>query len=226
DTFLLLTAFVENSVEQTRAALDAAVAAGVKHVVKLSAAGASKDAPARLVRNHGLGEQSVRDSGLGWTIVRPTFFMDNFVNFQGESLRSQGVFYGAAEDGKIAYVSATDVGRVIAAALSSPGAHQSQVYEVTGAEAFSEAEAARQLSAVLERPVRYENVGTEAFKTSLIDSGMSPFHVEGLVFLEDVKAKGWASGTTDVVKLVTGEAPESFDGFIRRNRDALQSASL
>lgn len=220
-SFLLITPFVEGTPRLANGALRAAKRAGVKHVVKLSAAGVSPEAPAQAVRDHAAVEALVRDSGMTWTIVRPTFFMDNFINFQGETLKSNGEFYGSAGDGAVAYISSDDVGRVMAAALTSPEAHAGEVHELTGPQALTETEAASALSNAFGRGISYVDVGDEAFAGSLRSTGTPEFHVEALVFLENVKRQGWASAVSSGVEEVIGQPAETFEQFLARNRERL-----
>jgi uncharacterized protein YbjT (DUF2867 family) len=206
------------SVEQTEAFLAAAKKAGVEHVVKLSAAGASEDTPAQAIRNHAIAEKRVSTSGLGYTILRPTFFMDNVITFQRESLVNEKRFYGAAGDGQIAYVSSADIGRVAAAVLTDPRRYHGQVLEITGNETLNENQLAALLSDVSRSEIRYVDVGAERHAQSLRDAGTPDFFVEALSFLETVKREGWAQATTATVEEVTGKAPETYASFLAREK--------
>ncbi len=75
---LLLAPPVPNQVELESNVVDAAKQAGVRHVVKFSAMSADPKSPSRFPRVHGEVEQKIRASGLAWTFLRPTFFMQNF----------------------------------------------------------------------------------------------------------------------------------------------------
>jgi len=221
DAFLLVTPLVEDPTPLSAAALEAARAAGVGHVVRLSAAGADEQGPVALVRHHGVGERQVRESGLGWTILRPTFFMDNLITYQGDAIRNTGAFYGAAGDGRTAYVSSDDIGAVAATILRSPESHREQTYALTGGEALTDPEVAAQLSDTLGREIHYVDLGEEGHRQALVDAQMPPFVVEAISFLEGVKRHGWAAQISPAVEAVLERAPETLQGFLERNAQRL-----
>ena len=113
----LLVPFVEDFDALVPRVLSVAKAAGVQHVVKMSAAGADAEAPMALARKHGLADGAVAQSGMGYTILKPTFFQDNLVKFQGQAIAGQGAFYGASAGAKVAYVSSADIARTAATIL-------------------------------------------------------------------------------------------------------------
>ena len=76
------------AVEWMKSAIGAAARAGVQHVVRLSAMGASLDSPAALTRWHAEIEEALRASPMAWTIVRPGYFMQNFLG-SAETIRSR-----------------------------------------------------------------------------------------------------------------------------------------
>src|SRR5215207_1094733 len=76
---LLLTPPTPDTVAHHREFIRSAADAGVRHVVKLSAFGADADAPEGFGRWHGQSESLLKTSGLGWTVLRPNFFMQNLL---------------------------------------------------------------------------------------------------------------------------------------------------
>src|SRR4051794_7950756 len=76
---LLLAPPAPNQVELESNVVDAAKQAGVRHIVKFSAMTADPKSPSRFPRAHGEIEQRIRSSGLAWTFLRPTFFMQNLL---------------------------------------------------------------------------------------------------------------------------------------------------
>lgn len=214
----LLTPFVEDDLPHVEAALAAAREAGVSFILRMSAAGADADAPAALPRHHGQGENLVKDSGIGWAVIRPNFFQDNFVTFQSGSIKAQGAFYGASGEGKTTYVSAADVGASAAAILAEPDKHASQTYVLTGPEAVSDGEAAGLISAQIGREVKFVNLSADDLAASLRGQGAPEWQVQALLFLESAKANGWASQVSPAVESITGRAPESLQTFLTRNQ--------
>lgn len=218
---LLISPFIEDPLPGLQAAVEAAAAAGVRHLVRLSAAGADPQAQG-LPAKHGAGEALVHASGLSWTTLRPTFFVDNLWKFNAQSIREQGAWYGAGAGGRSAWIAAADVAAVAAAALLAPEAHAGRTYELTGPEALSDAELAELVSEALGRPVQYVEVGPEGLRQGMAQWGAPEWMVQDMLFLEQVKAGGWAAATTQGVQQALGRAPRAARAYVQANADALR----
>jgi uncharacterized protein YbjT (DUF2867 family) len=118
----------------------AALRAGARRVVKRSVLAADERSPVQLARWHRRAETELASSGLGYTILRPPFFMQNLF-----AMVSNGAIHTAAEDGTVAMIDARDVAAAAAAALTEDG-HADKTYTITGPEAVTFDEAAYQLS--------------------------------------------------------------------------------
>jgi uncharacterized protein YbjT (DUF2867 family) len=198
-----------------------AAAAGVEHLVRLSGLGANPEAAFPLAREHGSADRHLAGAEIGWTILRPTFFQDNVINFGGATIQDHGAFYGASGAGKAAYISSADIARVAAAVLLDPAAHRGQILELTGPSAVAAADIAAVLTEVIGREIRYVDLDPAALTASLGEAGMPAWLVESLVGLEEVKRRGWAEAARPAVKEITGREPESLRDFLVRNRSRL-----
>ena len=134
-TVFLLTHYLEDMVELQHNAIAAARAAGVSHVVKVSAFAATPHSRAPIGRWHYQVEMELQESGLAWTMLRPHHFMQNLLA-QAEYVVKDGAIYSPSGDGKIPYVDARDVAAVAFVTLTQPG-HHGKTYVVTGSEAIS-----------------------------------------------------------------------------------------
>ncbi len=152
-----------------KSAIGAAARAGVQHVVRLSAMGASLDSPAALTRWHAEIEEALRASPMAWTIVRPGYFMQNFLG-SAETIRSRAAFYGAYGSGGTSPIDTRDIAAVVVKCLRERG-HESKVYELTGPESLTQAEMAARTSAVLGRTIRYVDLPVEEFQRGLVAAG-------------------------------------------------------
>ena len=224
DRAFLLTPFVPGFEALTRRSVEAAKSAGVRHVVKLSAAGADPAGAAWLARSHGMGDQAVVDSGLTYTILRPTFFQENILNFSATTLSSEGTFYGASANQPVAYVSGQDVAAVAVQALLHSGAHDKKTYDLTGGEAVTGEQLAGLLADAIGKSVTYTDVTPEQYGEALRANGMPDAIVEAIVGLELVKAQGWAAPVSPHVSEVLGRTPEPYAAFIARNKSRLLAA--
>lgn len=139
DALLLVSAGeAEDRLDQHRTAIDAAVAAGVGHVVYTSFLGASEEAGFTLARDHGATEQMLRESGLAWTVLRDSFYADVLLDFAGP----ERVIRGPGGTGRCAFVARRDVAEVAAAVLRDPAPWAGRTLDLTGPVAVSLAEAA------------------------------------------------------------------------------------
>lgn len=221
DRVLLIQPFGPSIPAHGSDAVQAARAADVQHVVRISAIGADPAAELNVARWHGQVDAALAETGLGYTILQPTFFQDNLLTFQAAPLRSDGAFYGASGDGRASYVSSADVARSAAAVLLDPAPHAGKRYVLTGGEALSDQEVAGLASSAFGREVRYVDLEPEQLAASMTGSGSPDWAVEGLVGLERVKAAGWAVEVSPAVADLTGAAPERYADFLARHRDAL-----
>lgn len=198
--------------------IDAAVRAGVDHLVKLSVAGADAGATVRFARIHAEVEEKLRASGLGYTLLQPNGFMQNSLAYAG-SIAADGAFY--ATEGRVSWVDARDIGDAGAAALVDAG-HQGETHVLTGPEGLTNADLAARLSEALGREVRYVEVTPEQAKESMLGMGFPEWTVDALVELfEDVYAKGYAADAASGVKDLTGNEPRTYAQFAADHREAL-----
>jgi len=197
----------------------AAKKAGVKFIVKFSAAGADPKSSAALAAKHGQSEEIVKDSGIDWTIVQPNFFADNFGTFDADNIKKYGTFTGAAGDGKMSFITSNDISNTIAHILVHPGNHKHKTYLLTGPEAIDEYHVAKILSEAIGKPVHYNNLPEEEYHKTIKSWGLPENLIEDLLFLESVKRNNWGSEVTHHVKHITGKAPETFQEWAHKNEN-------
>jgi len=195
-------------------AIDAARRAGVEHVVKLGAAGASPQAKARFPRQHGEVIDYLRSTTMASTILMPTDYMSNILN-QAGSVRDGGTLYAMHADSPVASVHPADVGAVAAAALQ--GGHEGEDLILTGPEAASPRDIAAKLSSVLGREIELVALDEDALRTGMLGAGIPEWNVEGLLELYEAYNTGLTATPTDTVESVLGRAPRSWDDYLREN---------
>jgi len=210
--FLVTNSSERAEIQQTRF-VDSAERVGVKHIVKLSQWAADVDSPVRFLRYHAVVERKIKESGIAFTFLRPNLFMQGLLAFR-ETIVGQGKFFAAAGDAKISAVDVRDIAAVAAAALTEEG-HEGRIYDLTGPEALTHAEMAQKLSKALERDIEYVDVPEEAMMSALVNIGLPPWQVDGLIEDYAHYRRGEASAIASGVKDATGAAPRSFDEFAR-----------
>lgn len=216
----LASAFSPRMAELHARFVGAAKKAGVARIVQLSGVGANSGlCCARALRWLGQIEGSSQGSGLQVTHLRPTFFMQNLLQF-APAVAQQNVIAGPFRSGKWTFVDARDVGAVGAVALMNP-AHAGYTYTVTGSESISYSEVAARMSRVLDKPIRYMDITANEARGRLQAAGAAPVMIEATLELWDACASNLINvAPTGVVREVTGHEPRTFDDFIRDHRAA------
>ena len=205
--------------EFEQAFLETAMQAGVKHVVKLSVIGASPEAPQRFARTHAKVEQALKESGMAWTLLRPTGFMQNTLSWGARVL--DGTFYSPVPDAAFSIVDARDVAEVAAVALTEEG-HAGKAYGLSGPEAVSYRDQAKRVFAAAGREIAVEEIPVEALKRELVRAGVPPWNAEGLSEQFELYAGGGAQMVTSGVKDALGRDPRTIDEFAKDHVDAFK----
>ena len=205
-----------NTVDQTAletAAVEAAAAASVGHVVKQSVLGADGEDYA-LARVHRPVEKAIEASGMAWTFLRPNSFMQNVVTFMRPTIQAESAFYSASGDARISHVDVRDIATVAVQALTAPG-HAGRAYTLTGPEAMSYDELADELSRALGRTITHASVPPQDLKQALIAEGLPEAIADRLLDLERYFREGCAGVITDDIQQATGRAPRRFADYAR-----------
>ncbi len=119
DTMFLITPPNPDQFTQETGAIDAAKRAGVGRVVKISASDGNVRTPVPWARTHALIDHHLRAAGIGWTLLKPTAFMQNFLWFKKPI--AKGFLPQVTGDGSVSWVDTRDVARVAAAVLTQEG---------------------------------------------------------------------------------------------------------
>jgi uncharacterized protein YbjT (DUF2867 family) len=191
--------------DSIQAFVDRAAQHGVRRLVLLSGRG-EEEAQAC--------ERIVQESGLEWTIVRASWFFQNF---------SEGAFVEMVEAGRITlpagdtpepFVDVDDIAEVAVAALTEPG-HAGEVYEVTGPRLMTFAEVAAELTDATGRPIEYVQVPHDAFVGGAREAGAPKDVVWMLDYLFSTVLDGRNAHLTDGVQRALGRAPNDFAAYAR-----------
>lgn len=207
----VVTPLVPDQVEMRAALIAAAKAAGVRHMVMSTGIGADPQAPVQIGRWHGENQRQLQESGIAWTFVQPSFFMQNMLMF-ADAIRDQGAFYLPLGDGKVSWIDARDIAAVAAKALTEPG-HENKAYPVTGPEALGGDDLAAVLTASLGHEVRYVPVTLEAAKQSMMGMGMPEVLADAMNELYALAPAGHLAAVLDTVTSVLGRPALSFGRF-------------
>jgi uncharacterized protein YbjT (DUF2867 family) len=208
-------------VENEIALIDAAVAAGVAHIVKLSVMGpASKLHPFDW---HMEIEAHLARHDIGYTILRPSSFVDILARAAGPV--AEGSWGGAAGDGRVNLIDTRDVADAARIALldtAHPGSQRA--YHLTGPATISMPEVADELSRLLGKSVTYEHRTPDEQREVLVGSGASDLVAGVLLGIDGLFRASVLAETTATFRDLTGKAPRSVGAWLRENIAAFRKS--
>ena len=219
-----------NRLEQQITAVDAASAAGVNHIIYLSVMNAAPNATFILAHDHFHTEEHIRASGMAFTFLRASLYMDNVP----QCVSADDVIRVPSGEGRAAWVTRDDIADVAVAVLTGAG-HAGRTYDVTGPEALTMAETAEQLSVAVKRKIIYEAQTSrearttrttsrlekyEAERRMLTGHGLDDYEVEVFVthFLQI--AAGELADVSDTVPKLTGHPAQSLAEYLRQHPES------
>lgn len=203
-------------VAEHTAFIDAAVAAGVEHVVYISFYGAAPDCTFTLGRDHFATEEHLRASGLGFTFLRDNLYAD----FLPALVGPDGVIRGPAAQGRVAAVAQDDIADAAVPVLLEPSAHAGATYSLTGPEALTLHEVAAELTRTQGRPVVYHpETVSEAYASRAVHAAPD-WQVDAWVSTYTAIAVGELAGVTTDVEHLTGHPATSLAELLGRGGSA------
>jgi uncharacterized protein YbjT (DUF2867 family) len=197
---------IPGATDTIRAFAEAAREQGVEKIVLLSGRG---EAEAQAC------ERILAESGLRWTVVRASWFAQNFSEGEFVHLVLAGAITLPARDVPEPWIDINDIADVAVAALTEPG-HDGEIYEVTGPRAITLAEIADMLSEATGRQIAYVDVPHADFVDGLKAAGLPDDLVWLLGYLFDTVLDGRNSQVMDGVERAMGRPARDFRDFARR----------
>jgi NAD(P)H dehydrogenase (quinone) len=199
---------------QNVAAIDAAVKAGVKHIVFMSGVSTRREEEPARGASYWRGEQHLIATAPAWTILRMNFYAESFVQLAQAALR-QGVLAGLAEN-RAAFVARDDVAAAAAGILIGEG-HAGAIYNATGPERLSGAERAGLIADITGRPLAFRVITEEQLRAGLTQAGLPTAAVNIVAGIQ----ASFASGAFDIV---TGDIERLGGRPAKPLRDVLERA--
>ncbi|MET0789871.1 MAG: SDR family oxidoreductase [Cellulomonas sp.] len=209
---LISTDVVGARVDGHRAAIDAAVKAGVRHVAYTSVPEPTADNPAGVVPDHAATEDALRASGLAWTMLRNNLYAEMQVDTIKQAAASGQLFTNTG-DGAAAYVTRPDAAAAAAGVLTGEG-HEGQAYDVTGPSAVTSADLAALATKLAGRPIDVIDVDDEAYAAGLVAAGVPEAFVPLLVSFGTAIRLGKLARVTDVVERIGGRTPTALEDLV------------
>jgi uncharacterized protein YbjT (DUF2867 family) len=197
---------IPGATDSIRHFVDMAVAQGVKRLVLLSGRG-EEEAQAC--------ERIIQQAGVDWTVVRSSWFMQNFSEGEFLGMVLGGAITLPAADVPEAFIDVNDIADVAVAALTEEG-HAGEIYEVTGPRTLTFTELAREISQAAGREVQFVQIPKEAFAQAIAESG-TPDDIAWLLnYLFETVLDGRNAYVCDGVQRALGREPADFADYVRR----------
>ncbi|TXI12515.1 MAG: SDR family oxidoreductase [Novosphingobium sp.] len=223
-------------VVQHKAAIDAAAAAGVGHLVYTSFIGIDDPAnPAEVRHDHIETERLIRASGCGWTMLRDAHYVDAMILMAGPGVMQSGKLFSNAGEGREAMVWRDDCIESAVAVLTGEG-HEGQIYNITGPELQTFREVAAIMAEVTGRVVEYVSLDDEGQYAMFDAMGIPrrpvddlevagiPWNSDDMVSFGRAIREGFLELCTDDVERLTGRKARSVRQMIEDNTAVLRGA--
>lgn len=171
-------------------------------------------------RSHRQAEKIIEASGIPYTFLRPNGFMQNFLNYYGQSIKTQSAFYLPAGDGKLGLVDVRDIAAVAVEVLLTKGngseqQHENKSYDITGPEALSFSQAAEILSKATGKKISYLDIPEENARKGMKQLGIENWFIDASMEVYNMIRAGRTSKLTTVVEQITRRKPISFTQFAK-----------
>ena len=208
DKIYLLTWNGKTQLQQAENVLKAAKEAGNPHIIRHSMWGPENS---RIIKQGLKIEQMIKSSGLPWTLLKPTFYMQNTM-MAAQTISSDGVIYWDMKDGILGMIDVRDIADAALTVIVNEG-HEGKSYILTGPEAISFNDIAKIFSKVLDKEVKYVNVPGDASFQAMTGMGLPEWIAKGYVELSEGFSENFANSTTKNVEILTGHPARSFEQF-------------
>jgi uncharacterized protein YbjT (DUF2867 family) len=218
DRVLMLSSSDERMVETQCTFIEACRQAGVKHVVKMSgkesAVGFDPER-FRFTRMHNQIEDYLEESGISWTHLRPSQFMQVYFR-EVATIVAENAFFLPMEEARLAPIDIEDIAKIAASVFLSAG-HEAKSYDMTGPEVLTMAQIADYISAAIGKTVRYVNVTPEEKRRALVEAGMPRERADAMDELFAERRRNPESQVNLNPHRTFGIHPTTFAEFAHRN---------
>ncbi|MEP7349822.1 MAG: NAD(P)H-binding protein [Sphingorhabdus sp.] len=223
-------------VVQHKAAIDAAVAAGVQHIVYTSFVDVSPENPAVVTLDHRETEDLIKASGMKWTMLRDAHYADAMILNAGPGFIASGVWMTSTKGAKEAMVWRDDCVESAVAVLTGEG-HENKAYRITGPNRENFAEVVEMMNEIVGCAVKLVETDDDGMYAMFDAMGIPrepvddqsiagiPWNSDDMVSFERSIREGWLDICTGDVEMLTGRKPRSVRQMIEKNAEFLRSAA-
>ncbi|MCF6405134.1 SDR family oxidoreductase [Chitinophaga filiformis] len=209
----LASSINDNFVEEQNNVIEVAKEQGVTHIVKLSSPGAVKNSPFFIAKLHFEVEESLKASGLSWTILQPNSFMQNWLGEFSETIKRERKIYEGTGDGKKPFIDTRDIAEVAFKILTNPAEHSNQTYLLTADEAVNYAEVAEAISNAIGDNVQFIPLTIDELEQRMKRKGMPPLMIQTFIAIAEGQRQGKATFTNTIVKDILNKPSRTIHDF-------------
>ncbi|PBC03267.1 SDR family oxidoreductase [Mesorhizobium sp. WSM3860] len=209
----------DRRLKQHQAAVVAAKAACVSHLLYTSMPNPEPVSPVLFAGDHYGTEQAIKASGIAYTIFRNGWYQENLFMALPHAIAS-GKWYTSAGDGRIAHAARDDMAAAIAASLAS-GSTESHVHTLTGPHAYTTNEIAALVSEVTGKPLEVIQLPDEALTEGVKAAGLPEDFARIVVSFDANTRSGRIGMVTDAIETLSGRKPKTLKQFLEGNKAAL-----
>jgi NAD(P)H dehydrogenase (quinone) len=196
---------------QTVGAIEAAVTAGVRHIVYVSGVGARDVPEPHVWASYFATEQALMHKAPQWTIVRMAYFSESLAQEAKQTL-AMGVHAGLA-DTPVNFVSRDDLAAAMAGLLASDG-HAGAIYQATGPETFTGTRRAAAIAAASGKPYAFAEIPRDHYEAGLRTAGLPDDVINTVLSIQS----GFAAGGFDLVsgdiERLSGRKPKTLEAIL------------
>jgi NAD(P)H dehydrogenase (quinone) len=204
------------------AAIHAAAASGVRHVIYISTVGARPDPNNELLDSHFATDQALITSGLAWTILRMSIYMDTLLDPAARAVASNS--YAAVAGAPAAYVVRDDIAAAAAGILTTAG-HEGITYHATGPVSISQQEIAEAIGKAAGKPVAFTEITAAQQRAGLEAAGLPSFLIGIFAGFQAALRAGMFDLVTGDVARLSGKPAQSPTEFFARTIASVASAA-
>ncbi|MBZ9732457.1 SDR family oxidoreductase [Mesorhizobium sp. CA18] len=209
----------DRRLKQHQAAVAAAKAAKVSHLLYTSMPNPEPGSPVLFAGDHYGTEEAIKASGIPYTIFRNGWYQENLFRSLPHAI-SSGKWYSSAADGRIAHGARDDMAAAIAAGLAS-SSKESHIYTLTGPQAYTTNEIAALVSEVTGKPLEVIQLPDEALTEGVKAAGVPEDFARIIVSFDANTRAGRIGEVTDAVEKLSGRKPRTLKQFLEANKAAL-----
>lgn len=159
-------------------------------------------------------EKYIKKSGIPYTFLRPSFFMQNLNTTHAKDIKEKNDIFLPAGYAKVSFIDVRDIGEVGAKVLIEEG-HENKAYTLTGGEAITYSDVAEIMTKELGRKIIYSNPSSKVFKEAMVKSGIKEEFATVMVFLYMSTKMGMAKKVTPELERLLGRKPTTVEQYVK-----------